>query len=165
MQLPFSLLDQRLLADGSLARLKAIGVEIHARSLFLQGLMLMETLPPHLSSAGPPLSKLRAELAKAGSTPLAAALGFVLSRPEIAFGVVGVTSADELERNTDRPGPTAACAGLAGARAGRYAPAYAVALVTASTTRFTSASVMAGKIGRDRICCEVRSATGQRPLR
>jgi aryl-alcohol dehydrogenase-like predicted oxidoreductase len=97
MQLPFSLLDQRLLADGSLARLKSVGVEVHARSLFLQGLMLMETLPPHLSSAGPHLSKLRAELAKAGTTPLAAALGFVLSRPEIAFGVVGVTSVDELE--------------------------------------------------------------------
>jgi aryl-alcohol dehydrogenase-like predicted oxidoreductase len=97
IQLPFSLLDQRLLADGSLARMKAMGVEVHARSLFLQGLMLMETLPPHLSSAGPPLSKLRAELAKAGTTPLAAALGFVLSRPEIAFGLVGVTALDELD--------------------------------------------------------------------
>jgi aryl-alcohol dehydrogenase-like predicted oxidoreductase len=99
MQLPFSLLDQRLLQDGSLARLKELGVEIHARSLFLQGLMLMPpgNLPAHLQGAGPHLQNLRARLAAAGSTPLAAALGFVLSRPEIAIALVGVTARDELD--------------------------------------------------------------------
>src|SRR5690348_13941679 len=35
MQLPFSLLDQRLLADGTLSALDGLGIEIHARSLFL----------------------------------------------------------------------------------------------------------------------------------
>lgn len=49
MQLPFSLLDQRLLADGSLDRLKQLGVEIHARSLFLQGLLFMAE-PPQSST-------------------------------------------------------------------------------------------------------------------
>jgi aryl-alcohol dehydrogenase-like predicted oxidoreductase len=99
MQLPFSLLDQRLLQDGSLARLKELGVEIHARSLFLQGLMLMPpgNLPAHLRGAGPHLKSLRARLAKAGSTLLTAALGFVLSRPEIDIALVGVTARDELE--------------------------------------------------------------------
>ena len=97
MQLPFSLLDQRLLANGSLARLNDLGVEIHARSLFLQGLLLMETPPPKLHDAAPHLSRLRATLKTAGATPLAAALGFVLSRPEIAIGLVGVTRLQELE--------------------------------------------------------------------
>ena len=97
MQLPFSLLDQRLLQDGTLARLQGMGVEIHARSLFLQGLLLMETPPLHLESAAPHLAALRTRLADAGTTPLAAALGFVLARPEIAVGLVGVTSAAELE--------------------------------------------------------------------
>jgi aryl-alcohol dehydrogenase-like predicted oxidoreductase len=99
MQLPFSLLDQRLLRDGSLARLKDIGVEIHARSLFLQGLMLMppETLPAHLAQAAPHMRTLRRRFAQAGATPLAAALGFVLSRPEVDVGLVGVTGQDELE--------------------------------------------------------------------
>ena len=99
MQLPFSLLDQRLLRDGTLARLKGLGVEIHARSLFLQGLMLMppESLPANLSAAAPHMLALRRRLAEAGTTPLQAALGFVLSRPEIGIGLVGVTAKDELD--------------------------------------------------------------------
>jgi aryl-alcohol dehydrogenase-like predicted oxidoreductase len=96
MQLPFSLLDQRLLANGTLARLAELGVEIHARSLFLQGLLFMDDPPEKLRSARSHLTNIRAQLRDAGTTPLAAALGFVLSRPEIAFGLVGVTSASEL---------------------------------------------------------------------
>ncbi len=97
VQLPFSLLDQRLLQDGSLARLQDMGVEVHARSLFLQGLLLMDTPPAHLASAAPHLAALHARLAAAGTTKLAAALGFVLSRPQIAIGIVGVTTRDELD--------------------------------------------------------------------
>ncbi len=97
MQLPFSLLDQRLLADSTLARLADLGVEIHARSLFLQGLLFLEALPEKLRHAGPHLANVRNQLRNAGTTPLAAALGFVLSRPEIAFGLAGVTTAAELD--------------------------------------------------------------------
>jgi len=97
MQVPFSLLDQRLLHDGSLQRLKALGVEVHVRSLFLQGLLFMEQVPPKLSDAGPPLARTRARIAEAGTTPLAAALAFVLSRPEVDVAVVGMTTVRELE--------------------------------------------------------------------
>jgi aryl-alcohol dehydrogenase-like predicted oxidoreductase len=97
MQLPFSLLDQRLLMDGTLARLQALGVEVHARSLFLQGLLFMEELPVKLRHAAPHLAHLRKSLKDASLTPLAAALGFVLAQGEIAFGLVGVTSGKELE--------------------------------------------------------------------
>ncbi|HVW73789.1 MAG TPA: aldo/keto reductase [Rhizomicrobium sp.] len=96
MQLPFSLLDQRLLRDGSLARLKSLGVEIHARSLFLQGLLFMAQPPKQLAAAGPMLDRVRAEIAAAGATPLAAALGFVLSQPEIDVAVVGMTGIQQL---------------------------------------------------------------------
>ena len=98
IQLPFSLLDQRLLQDGSLAKLKSLGVEVHARSLFLQGLLFMEQPPEKLKEAAEPLARLRTALRQAGTTPLAAALGFVLSRPEIAVGLVGVTSVEELDQ-------------------------------------------------------------------
>jgi aryl-alcohol dehydrogenase-like predicted oxidoreductase len=97
IQLPFSLLDQRLWADGSLARLKDMGVEVHARSLFLQGLLLMQSVPEKLAAAAPRLKDIKSKITAAGSTPLAAALGFVLARPEIAIGLVGVTSVIELE--------------------------------------------------------------------
>jgi aryl-alcohol dehydrogenase-like predicted oxidoreductase len=97
MQLPFSLLDQRLLRDGSLARLKDSGVEVHARSLFLQGLLFMETVPDKLRDAAPLLSCVRQRIAAAHATPLAAALGFVLSRPEVDVAVVGATNRHELD--------------------------------------------------------------------
>jgi aryl-alcohol dehydrogenase-like predicted oxidoreductase len=96
MQLPFSLLDQRLLMNGTMARLRALGVEVHARSLFLQGLLFLEELPTKLRHAAPHLAHVRKSLRDANITPLAAALGFVLARPEIAFGLVGVTSSKEL---------------------------------------------------------------------
>jgi aryl-alcohol dehydrogenase-like predicted oxidoreductase len=97
MQLPFSLLDQRLLKDGTLARLHALGAEVHARSLFLQGLLFMEELPAKLQRAAAHLAGVHGTLADANITPLAAALGFVLARPEIAFGLVGVTTGKELD--------------------------------------------------------------------
>jgi len=96
MQLPFSLLDQRLLHDGSLARLKALRVEIHARSLFLQGLLFMSRPPEKLVAASPMLDRIKTEITAAGSTPLAAALSFVLSQPEIDVAVVGMTGMQEL---------------------------------------------------------------------
>ena len=97
MQVPFSLLDQRLLMNGTLAGLQALGVEVHARSLFLQGLLFMEELPAKLRHAGAHLARARKTLADANVTPLAAALDFVLMQPEIAFGLVGVTSSQELD--------------------------------------------------------------------
>ena len=72
-------------------------MEVHARSLFLQGLLFMEELPPKLERAGAHLTRARKTLVDANVTPLAAALGFVLARPDIAFGLVGVTSSRELD--------------------------------------------------------------------
>jgi aryl-alcohol dehydrogenase-like predicted oxidoreductase len=97
MQLPFSLLDQRLLQDGTLAKLKTMGVEIHARSIFLQGLLFLDALPEKLRHAAPQLAAIKAAIKNAGSTSLAAALGFVLSRPEIDVALVGVTAPSELD--------------------------------------------------------------------
>lgn len=54
VQLPANLLDQRFLRTGWLDRLQAMGCEIHVRSLFLQGLLLMQpALRPTIFSASP----------------------------------------------------------------------------------------------------------------
>jgi aryl-alcohol dehydrogenase-like predicted oxidoreductase len=97
MQIPCSLLDQRLLTSGALARMKALGVEIHARSIFLQGLLFVDRLPEKLRHAAPALAAVKARIAAAGVTPLAAALAFALSRPEIDVALVGVTAKSELD--------------------------------------------------------------------
>ncbi len=43
VQAPFNLLDRRLIASGSLDFLKGRKVEVHVRSVFLQGLLLLDT--------------------------------------------------------------------------------------------------------------------------
>ncbi|NKB75841.1 MAG: hypothetical protein GKR96_02070 [Gammaproteobacteria bacterium] len=45
VQLPINLFDQRFLASGTLDWLHDSGVEIHARSLFMKGLLLKEICP------------------------------------------------------------------------------------------------------------------------
>ena len=98
MQLPLSLLDQRLAADGVLEEVAALDIDIHLRSIFLQGLLFLpgHGLPPRLAEAAPRLSRIRRTIAEAGADPLQAALAFALGRPEASAVIVGVASAAEL---------------------------------------------------------------------
>lgn len=43
VQIPVNVFDRRLMADGTIERLHHMKVKIHVRSIFLQGLMLMES--------------------------------------------------------------------------------------------------------------------------
>ncbi len=98
IQLPCSLLDQRPDRDGTLRALADLGVEIHLRSIFLQGLLFLDRdqLPAALGDAGPRLSRIRRALAEAGADPLQAALAYAQTRPEASAVILGVTSAAEL---------------------------------------------------------------------
>lgn len=55
VQAPFNIVDRRLSTSGWLDRLKSKGVEVHTRSAFLQGLLLMSrtAIPPKFSSWNP----------------------------------------------------------------------------------------------------------------
>ena len=99
VQAPASLLDQRLILDGTLADLAEIGVEVHLRSIFLQGILFLppDRMPAHLKDASRALSRARRLIAEGRSDPLQAALGWALSRPEATSVVVGVTTAAELQ--------------------------------------------------------------------
>lgn len=98
VQAPASLLDQRLLIDGTLAELAGMGIEVHLRSIFLNGLLFLppDRAPHHLKAAAGRISRARRLIAEGRSDPLQAALGFALSRPEAAAVLVGVTTAAEL---------------------------------------------------------------------
>ncbi|MFZ5556231.1 MAG: aldo/keto reductase [Pseudomonadota bacterium] len=99
IQLPLNVLDQRLLESGTLARLRAKGIEVYARSVFLQGLLLMnpDSLAGHFKAAAEPLIKLRAFARKHGRTVLETALQFAADRPEVDCAIVGVLRQRELE--------------------------------------------------------------------
>ncbi|MFZ5718527.1 MAG: bifunctional regulator KidO [Pseudomonadota bacterium] len=98
VQAPASLLDQRLLLDGSLATIADLGVEVHLRSIFLNGVLFLppDRAPSHLKAAAGRISRARRLIAEGRSDPLQAALGFALTRPEASHVLVGVTSAAEM---------------------------------------------------------------------
>ena len=99
IQAPASLLDQRLLADGTMARLCEMGIEVQMRSIFLQGLLFLppDRIPGPLKGAATGLSRVRRMIAEGRSDPLQAALGFALSRQEASSVIVGVATAPELQ--------------------------------------------------------------------
>lgn len=98
IQLPFNLLDQRLLASEELRRLKGRGVEIHARSTFLQGILLSdpEGLDERFAGFHGHLDKLRKFLQAHDLSPLSGALTCSIQRLEIDTVLVGVTGIAEL---------------------------------------------------------------------
>lgn len=95
---PASLLDQRLIVDGTLAELAGMGVEVQLRSIFLNGVLLLppDRAPSHLKEAAGRISRARRLIAEGRSDPLQAALGFALSRPEASAVLVDVASLAEM---------------------------------------------------------------------
>ncbi len=59
VQVPCNLFDQRLIKSGYLGKLKERGVEIHARSIFLQGALLADEVPPRLQIFEPAFDNYR----------------------------------------------------------------------------------------------------------
>lgn len=99
IQAPVNVLDQRLIKTGCLKQLKKQGIEVHSRSVFLQGLLLMSTteLPKYFDPIKPLLERYRRTLQKNGFSPLSAALGFVYGLPDTDHVFVGVNNKRHLE--------------------------------------------------------------------
>ena len=100
VQVPFNIFDQQILSSGWSDKLKADGVEIHTRSVFLQGLLLMQRSslheyftkywPAHFDAWYKFLNYNR-------SDPLEVALKFALQQNWIDKVVVGVDSVSHLK--------------------------------------------------------------------
>ncbi|UTW46031.1 aldo/keto reductase [bacterium SCSIO 12696] len=111
VQLPLNIFDQRFLRSEVLAQLKSEGVEIHVRSAFLQGLLLMDTesLNPYFESIKPLHADFHKLCMKEGVTPLEASLQFVSSLDCVDVVVCGVNSLDQfselLESSSGRIDP------------------------------------------------------------
>jgi len=97
VQIPLSVLDQRFMTF--IPWLTDLGVEIHVRSVFLQGLVFKppETLPLEFSPVIQSLKRIR-ELSQRENIPFGAFfLNFVLDTPGVSFVVVGVDGLDHLK--------------------------------------------------------------------
>lgn len=99
VQAPLNVLDRRLETSGWLTKLHAMGIEVHVRSVFLQGLLLMKAdqRPEKFSRWQYLWDHWDAWLKIESLTPLQACLGFVLSFNEIERIVVGIDNKTQLE--------------------------------------------------------------------
>lgn len=99
VQAPFNVVDRRIVTSGWLDRLVQKNIEIHTRSAFLQGLLLMRqkeqaarfTEWTHLWALW------HEWLGESGLSPLQGALGFAVSQPGIERVVVGVDILGQLK--------------------------------------------------------------------
>ena len=100
VQLPFSLFDQRFLRDGTIAELSSRDVEIHARSLFLQGLPFLEPnkLPTYFKPWQEFFKNFSHDCRSQNITADAVCTSFINSINEIDRYVVGINSKDEIDR-------------------------------------------------------------------
>jgi aryl-alcohol dehydrogenase-like predicted oxidoreductase len=99
VQLPFNILDRRLIDSGMLATLQNRNIEVHARSIFLQGLLLMnEQDRPSKFKRWGALWKIWHEwLNDNHITALEATIRYAISMPEISKVLVGVNTKDQLK--------------------------------------------------------------------
>jgi aryl-alcohol dehydrogenase-like predicted oxidoreductase len=99
VQLPFNILDRRLVDSGMFRMLQDRDVEIHARSVFLQGLLLMaeQSRPGKFKRWGALWRIWHEWLNDNQLTALEAAIRYAISIPEISKVLVGVDTVDQLE--------------------------------------------------------------------
>jgi aryl-alcohol dehydrogenase-like predicted oxidoreductase len=99
VQLPLSLFDQRLLKDGTVHELRQRGVAIHARSIYLQGLLLSPSsqwpgwVAAEVRSHQNALEVLAREK---GCRLIDLALGFAKDQQDLEAVVIGLCSVAEL---------------------------------------------------------------------
>lgn len=99
VQVAVNVFDQRWPQSGWLKRLRDAGVEIHARSIFLQGLLLMDhqSLPSYFAPWKREFSAYAAFRQRKSWNPLEAALKFIRAIQEIDCVVLGVHSLSHIE--------------------------------------------------------------------
>jgi len=99
IQLPLNVFDQRLIHSGHVNLLREIGVEIHARSVFLQGLLLMplDRLPAFFEPVYELLSQWHTVVSDRGLSPTQAAMAYVRDCPGVKTMLIGVDTVDQFK--------------------------------------------------------------------
>jgi hypothetical protein len=99
VQAPFNVLDRRLLHSAWMERMVREGIRVHARSVFLQGLLLMaaDGRPAWFAPWSDLLDRWDSWCREHGVSPLQCALVFARSQRDIECLVVGVDSVVHLK--------------------------------------------------------------------
>ncbi len=103
VQVPINLFDQRVFCDNIIGNLQANDVCVFARSIFLQGLILMteDQLPASMNFAVDPLKKLHRIASENNTTVKEMAFAFVRDAVGVTSLVVGAETIGQLKENID----------------------------------------------------------------
>ena len=103
VQAPFNLVDQRLSTSGWLKNLYSAGIEIHIRSVFLQGLLLMSRskIPSKFQTWSQLWDEWHRWLKSHSISPVQACISFLQAFPQIDRVIVGVESPQQLSQILD----------------------------------------------------------------
>lgn len=103
VQAPLNIIDRRLETSGWLSRLHNKGIEVHIRSAFLQGLLLMKRkdIPQKFERWSKLWDQWHHKLKETGCTAYEVALSYPRSLSEVDQVVVGVDSAKQLQMLID----------------------------------------------------------------
>ncbi|ABZ94482.1 Aryl-alcohol dehydrogenase-related oxidoreductase [Leptospira biflexa serovar Patoc strain 'Patoc 1 (Ames)'] len=98
IQFPLNIYDHSFLQNGFLSKLKEIDIEIHVRSVFLQGLALMSSteLPAYFKSVKNHIQECQEMLRSRGVTMLEASLNFIKSIKQVDFAILGINNISQL---------------------------------------------------------------------
>ena len=110
VQAPLNLVDRRLITTGALQRLSDLGIAVHVRSVFLQGLLLMDhsernrRFPEWINL----WDQFDAHLRTVDASSLEVCIQFALSVPGIEYVIVGISNRNELSDVINAASGTAA---------------------------------------------------------
>ena len=99
VQAPFNIVDRRISTSGWLEKLSSDGVEVHVRSVFLQGLLLMSSSkrPKKFDEWSDIWESWEKWLKLNSRSPIEGAMNFVYSNKHISRIVVGVDNVSQLK--------------------------------------------------------------------
>ncbi len=100
IQAPLNIIDRRLEKSGWLKKLHNKNIEIHTRSTFLQGLLLMQQdqIPMKFNRWTDLFDRWFLELKKYNLNAAQVCLSYPMSLPEVDRIVIGVNNADQLKK-------------------------------------------------------------------
>ena len=96
VQAPLNVFDRRIL--GVIDQLTALNIEVHVRSVFLQGVLIAspKDRPQRFQPWSEHFSQFDTWVRSTGLSAMACCLGFALQQPGVAKLVIGTTSAESL---------------------------------------------------------------------
>lgn len=99
IQAPFNVLDRRIEKSGWLAKIQKENKELHIRSIFLQGLLLMrpDLRPKKFKAWQQFWERWESWLSDNKLNALEACIGMIFARPDITKIVVGIDSLEQLK--------------------------------------------------------------------